>query len=191
MAGKVIIVSAPSGAGKTTIVKHLMGISDFKLAFSVSAATRPMREGEVNGRDYHFLSADRFKAMIDDNAFIEWEEVYKNCYYGTLKSEVDRIWKNGQNVLFDVDVRGGVNLKEKYGKDALALFIMPPSIEVLKERLERRGTESEEKINKRINKASLEIKFARKFDVTVTNDKLPVTLEETEKLVAGFLNKNS
>lgn len=191
MAGKVIIVSAPSGAGKTTIVKHLMGISDFKLAFSVSATTRPMREGEVNGRDYHFITADRFKAMIDDHAFIEWEEVYKNCYYGTLKSEVDRIWQNGQNVLFDVDVSGGVNLKEKYGKDALAIFIMPPSIEVLKERLERRGTESEEKIKKRINKASFEIKFARKFDVTVTNDKLPVTLEETAKLVAGFLNKTS
>jgi len=189
MAGKVIIVSAPSGAGKTTIVKHLMAISDFNLAFSVSAATRPMREGEVNGRDYHFITVDRFKTMIDDNAFIEWEEVYKNCYYGTLKSEVERIWNNGQNVLFDVDVMGGVNLKEKYGTDALALFIMPPSIEILQERLERRGTESEEKIKKRINKASLEIKFSRKFDVTVTNDKLPVALEETEKLVAGFLNK--
>jgi guanylate kinase len=191
MAGKVIIVSAPSGAGKTTIVKHLMGISDFKLAFSVSATTRPMREGEVNGRDYHFITVDRFKAMIDDNAFIEWEEVYKNCYYGTLKSEVDRIWQNGQNVLFDVDVKGGVNLKEKYGKDALAIFIMPPSIDVLRERLTSRGTESEEKINKRINKASFEIKFSRKFDVTVTNDQLSVALEETGKLVAGFLNKTS
>jgi len=191
MTGKVIIISAPSGAGKTTIVKHLIGKREFNLAFSISACTRPIRDGEVEGRDYYFLPVDQFKAMIDDNAFLEWEEVYKNSYYGTLKSEVERIWKNNQHVLFDVDVMGGVNLKEKYGEDALAIFIMPPSIEVLKERLEKRGTESGEKIRNRINKASLELKFARKFDIMVVNDELPRTLEETEKLVADFLNKTS
>jgi len=189
MAGKVIIISAPSGAGKTTIVKHLMGIDDFRLEFSVSACTRPIRNGEINGKDYHFMSVDRFKAMIDEGAFIEWEEVYKNYYYGTLKTEVDRILKQNRNVLFDVDVMGAVNLKEKYGKEALAVFIMPPSIDVLKERLEKRGTEHDEKIRNRINKASLEIKFARKFDQIVINDDLKTALKHTENLVAGFLNK--
>src|SRR5512133_1490994 len=182
MTGKVIIISAPSGAGKTTIVRHLLGIDALRLAFSVSACTRPMREGEVNGRDYHFMTVNRFKAMIEDNAFIEWEEVYKNSYYGTLKSEVNRIWQNNLHVLFDVDVMGGVNLKDKFGSNALAIFIMPPSLEVLKERLEKRGTESEEKIQNRINKAKLEIKFAPKFDVIVENNILSKTLEETEKL---------
>jgi len=189
MAGKVIIISAPSGAGKTTIVRHLMGIDDFRLEFSVSACTRPIRNGEINGKDYHFMSVDRFKAMIDEGAFIEWEEVYKNYYYGTLKTEVDRILKQNRNVLFDVDVMGAVNLKEKYGKEALAVFIMPPSIDVLKERLEKRGTEHDEKIRNRINKASLEIKFARKFDQIVINDDLKTALKHTENLVAGFLNK--
>lgn len=189
MAGKVIIISAPSGAGKTTIVKHLMGITDLKLTFSVSACTRPRREEEIDGRDYHFMTVDRFKALIDDGAFIEWEEVYKNSYYGTLKSEVEKIWATNRHVLFDVDVMGGVNLKDKYRDDALAVFIMPPSIEVLKLRLEKRGTESAEKIQNRINKASLEIKFARKFDIIVVNDELSRTLQETEKLVADFLNK--
>jgi guanylate kinase len=189
MAGKVVIISAPSGAGKTTIVKHLMSISELRLDFSVSACTRPIRNGEINGRDYHFLSVDQFKAMIDDGAFIEWEEVYKNYYYGTLKSEVDKIRAKNRNVLFDVDVMGGVNLKEKYGKDALALFIMPPSIEILKERLEKRGTDSDEKIRNRINKASLEIKFAKKFDVIVVNNNLPQTLKETEDIVSGFLDQ--
>ncbi len=190
MAGKVIIITAPSGAGKTTIVKHLLGIESFKLAFSISACTRPMRDGEVNGKDYFFMPVEKFQALIEENAFVEWEEVYKNSYYGTLKTEVERIRIGGHNVLFDVDVMGGVNLKDKYGADALSLFIMPPSIEILKQRLEQRGTETEEKIRNRINKASLEIKFARKFDITVVNDELSRTLQETEKLVAGFLSKN-
>lgn len=190
MAGKVVIISAPSGAGKTTIVKHLAKISEFRLEFSVSACTRPIRNGEINGRDYHFLSVDQFKAMIDDGAFIEWEEVYKNYYYGTLKSEVDKILAKSRNVLFDVDVMGAINLKEKYGKDALALFIMPPSIEVLKERLEKRGTDSDEKIRNRVNKASLEIKFAKKFDVIVVNNDLRKSLRETEDIVSRFLNVN-
>lgn len=187
MTGKAIIISAPSGAGKTTIVKHLLGIDDLKLSFSVSACTRPLREGEVNGRDYHFMAVDRFKSMIEDDAFVEWEEVYKNNYYGTLKSEVDRIWKMDRHVLFDVDVMGGVNLKSKFGTKALAVFIMPPSIEVLEQRLKFRGTESDEKLKNRINKASLELKFAKKFDVIVVNDDLNKAFEETGNLVADFL----
>lgn len=191
MTGKVVIISAPSGAGKTTIVRHLLGIGELKLDFSISACTRPMREGEVNGRDYHFITVDRFKSMIEDDAFVEWEEVYKNSYYGTLKTEVERIWKLNRHVLFDVDVMGGVNLKSKFGEKALAIFVMPPSVEVLKQRLEQRGTETEEKIANRIHKASLELKFARKFDVTVLNDDLANALGETEKLVAGFLNQTT
>jgi guanylate kinase len=187
MTGKVIIISAPSGAGKTTIVKHLLGLKELKLAFSVSACTRPMREGEVDGRDYQFMTVDRFKTLIEDDAFIEWEEVYKNNYYGTLKSEVDRIWKMNCHVLFDVDVMGGINLKSKFNENALAVFIMPPSLEVLKQRLELRGTETEEKIRNRVNKASLEIKFAKKFDVTIVNDDLDTTLKETVAAVTDFL----
>ena len=154
MEGKAVIISAPSGAGKTTIVKHLLGIKDLNLAFSVSACTRPVREGEIDGRDYYFMTVDQFKDKIDEGEFLEWEEVYKNCYYGTLKSEVERIWNMDRHVLFDVDVMGGINLKEKFGDKALAIFIMPPSIEVLRARLEDRGTESAEKIRNRINKAT-------------------------------------
>lgn len=187
MSGKVIIISAPSGAGKTTIVRHLLGIAKLQLDFSVSVCTRPMRDGEVNGRDYHFISVDRFKSMIDEDAFVEWEEVYKNNFYGTLKSEVERIWKMDHHVLFDVDVMGGVNLKSKFGDKALAIYIMPPSIEALKQRLQKRGTESDEKIANRINKASLELKFSGKFDVVVVNDELPRALEEVESLVTAYL----
>lgn len=186
-----MIISAPSGAGKTTIVRHLLGIPEFRLAFSVSACTRPKREGEEDGRDYFFLSVDRFKGMIDEGAFVEWEEVYKNSYYGTLKSEVERIWNAGQHVLFDVDVRGGVNLKNRFGKDALAVFVMPPSVETLKQRLEKRGTESEEKIRNRISKAALEMKFSRMFDISVVNDDLNLALREVESLVERFLNTHS
>lgn len=191
MAGKVIIISAPSGAGKTTIVRHLIGQSALNLAFSVSACTRAKRDHEVDGRDYYFMSVNDFRTLIDEGAFLEWEEVYKNGYYGTLKTEVDRIWEQQKHVLFDVDVVGGVNLKQIYGDNALAVFIMPPSIEVLRERLQKRGTETEEKIESRINKASLELKYAKKFDVIVLNDALPEALAETEKLVADFLAKNS
>ncbi len=187
MAGKAVIISAPSGAGKTTIVKHLLGIRELKLAFSISACTRPAREGEEDGRDYFFLKVDRFKSMIDEGAFIEWEEVYKNSYYGTLKCEVERIWNMDHHVLFDVDVMGGINLKNKFGENALSVFVMPPSIEVLKHRLESRGTEPEEKIRNRINKAVLELKYARKFDVILVNDNLAAALREAEQLVAGFL----
>lgn len=191
MQGKVIIITAPSGAGKTTIVRHLICMGEFRLDFSVSACTRPMRNGEIDGKDYHFMSVGEFKSLIDDGAFIEWEEVYKNSYYGTLKSEVEQIHGQNRNVLFDVDVLGAINLKEKYGDLALAIFVMPPSIAVLKERLEKRSTDSEEKIKSRINKATHEIKFAKKFDVIVINDDLRKTLTETENLVAGFLKRNS
>ena len=191
MSGKAVIISAPSGAGKTTIVKHLLGIKEFKLAFSISACTRPIREGEMEGRDYFFLDVDRFKSMIDEGAFVEWEEVYKNSYYGTLKSEVERIWKMDHHVLFDVDVMGGINLKNKFRENALAIFVMPPSIEILKQRLEARGTESDEKIRNRLNKAALELKFARKFDVILLNDNLAEALSEAEQLVAGFLKNTA
>jgi guanylate kinase len=190
MTEKVIIISAPSGAGKTTIVKHLLGISDFRLTFSISACTRPKRNGEIDGQDYQFITIDEFKSLIDEDAFVEWEEVYKNSYYGTRKTEVERIWRMNHHVLFDVDVMGGVNLKRIFGEKALAIFIMPPSIEVLKERLEQRGTESEEKIRNRINKATLEIKFAKMFDITVLNDDLSEALTKTEKLVADFLKQS-
>jgi guanylate kinase len=189
MEGKAVIISAPSGAGKTTIVKHLLKIKDLNLAFSVSACTRPVREGEMHGRDYYFMTLDEFKDKIEEGEFIEWEEVYKNCYYGTLRSEVSRIWSMNRHVLFDVDVMGGINLKEKLGDQALAVFIRPPSIEVLRARLEYRRTESAEKIRNRVNKANLELKFARKFDVILLNEKLDKALTEAEILVAGFLKK--
>jgi len=187
MTGKAVIISGPSGAGKTTIVKYLLSISKLKLAFSISACTRPIRDGEVNGRDYHFITVDQFKNRIDEGAFIEWEEVYKNSYYGTLKSEVECIWKSNYHALFDVDVMGGVNLKNKFGDNALAVFIMPPSIDVLKLRLKKRGTESEERIRNRINKATLELKFTRKFDVTLLNNNLAEVQKEAEQLVSAFL----
>jgi guanylate kinase len=191
MTGKAVIISAPSGAGKTTVVKHLLGIESLKLAFSVSACTRLMRAGEVDGRDYHFITVDRFKSLIDEGAFLEWEEVYKNNYYGTLKSEVERIWKTEHHVLFDVDVMGGINLKSKFGEKALSVFIMPPSIEVLQMRLQQRGTESAERLQNRINKAVHELKFVRKFDVTLLNDDLTEALQEAERLVFQFLQNPS
>lgn len=189
MPGKVIIISAPSGAGKTTIVNHLLSIEKFRLAFSISACTRNPRDGEVNGKDYYFISVDQFQSLIEEDAFVEWEEVYKNNYYGTLKKEVDRIWENKQVVLFDVDVVGGANLKAKYKDKALALFIMPPSLEVLEQRLRQRGTETEDKIRNRINKAKLELKYSGKFDEIIVNNDLCVALQDTEKLVEAFLDK--
>ncbi|MBP1668803.1 MAG: guanylate kinase [Bacteroidetes bacterium] len=187
MSGKVIIVSAPSGAGKTTIVKHLLARENLHLEFSISACTRPKREDETEGRDYYFMTVDEFRSKIEDNQFLEWEEVYKGSYYGTLKSEVDRIWKNHNHILFDVDVEGAVNLKQYFGEKALSVFIMPPSIEELQRRLEKRGMDSPEKIRKRINKAGYEIKFVSKFDRTIINDDLDKALQEADEMVSAFL----
>jgi guanylate kinase len=187
MVGKVVIISAPSGAGKTTIVKHLLKNSSLNLSFSVSACTRSPREGEVDGKDYYFLTVNQFRDKIEEGEFIEWEEVYKNQYYGTLRSEVSRIWAAGSHVLFDVDVMGGIHLKEKFGEQALSIFVKPPSLEVLRARLESRGTESADKIRNRVNKATLELKFAHKFDKVLLNDVLDKALREAEHLVTSFL----
>jgi len=189
MSRKVIIVSAPSGAGKTTIVKHLLSLKNLHLEFSISACTRPKREDETDGRDYYFMTVDEFRSKIEDNLFLEWEEVYKGSYYGTLKSEVERIWKNGNPILFDVDVEGAVNLKQYFGEKALSVFIMPPSIEELQRRLEKRGMDSPEKIRKRINKAGYEIKFVSKFDRTIINDDLNKALQEAEEMAFEFLTQ--
>ncbi|MBN2480594.1 MAG: guanylate kinase [Bacteroidales bacterium] len=185
--GKTVIITAPSGAGKTTVVKHLLGIEDLNLEFSISACTRPPREGEVHGRDYYFMSTDSFKNKIEEDEFVEWEEVYKNSFYGTLKTEVRRIWRSNRNILFDVDVMGGISLKQKFGERAFALFIMPPSLDVLRNRLKIRGLDSPVVIENRINKASLEIRYAGRFDATLVNDMLDETLKQAEKLVRCFL----
>lgn len=187
--GKIVIITAPSGAGKTTIVRHLTDNEDLDLEFSISACTRPKREGEVHGRDYYFMSVDSFKDKIEEDAFIEWEEVYKNSYYGTLKTEVSRIWGKKHNVLFDVDVKGAITLKQLFGQEALSLFIMPPSMDILKQRLEFRGTDNPSSLESRINKATLEIKYAARFDRVIVNDYLPDALSEAENLVRDFLGK--
>ncbi|MCK4745611.1 MAG: guanylate kinase [Bacteroidales bacterium] len=187
MKGKAIIFSAPSGSGKTTIVKHLLQ-QEMNLEFSVSACSRELRENEVNGKDYYFLSVEKFKAGIEKGDFIEWEEVYKNHYYGTLKSELERIWNAGRQVIFDVDVVGGKNLKNAFGNDALAVFVQPPSIEVLEQRLRDRSTDPEEKIMDRIAKASQEMKYADQFDVIIINDRLDDALAKAEKIVSEFLS---
>ncbi len=186
MPGKLVIFSAPSGAGKTTIVKHLLK-QNLGLEFSISAASRQKRPKEVHGRDYYFLSADEFMEKIRNNEFIEWEEVYENHFYGTLKSEVERIWKNGHSVIFDVDVTGGLNIKKQYGDKALAVFVLPPSIEELRNRLTLRSTESPENLKKRIEKAEAEISFSNRFDVRIVNDVLNEALQEATDLVRNFL----
>jgi guanylate kinase len=187
--GKSIIITAPSGAGKTTIVRHLIGSGYLGLEFAISACTRPRREGEVHGRDYYFMTVDAFKDKIEEDAFVEWEEVYKNSYYGTLKKEVERIWTGNRNVLFDVDVKGALSLKKLLGSDALSLFIMPPSLEILKKRLESRGSDNTDAIESRINKAAHEIKYAQRFDRIIINDKLKDALAEAESLVSEFLGR--
>ena len=185
--GKAIIFSAPSGAGKTTIVKSLLA-NKLPLSFSISACSRQKRENEINGKDYHFLSIEDFKQKINEQAFIEWEEVYENNYYGTLKSEIERIWNDKKHVVFDVDVVGGLNLKKHFGNNALAIFIQPPSMDVLIERLRNRATESEASLNKRINKAKHEMNYSPSFDSIIINDQLEETIEVAEKKVKDFLN---
>lgn len=188
MEGKLVIFSAPSGSGKTTIVKQLLKVFP-KIEFSVSACSRTMREGEMDGKDYHFLSPTEFRKRIENNDFVEWEEVYPGSYYGTLRSELERIWAKGNHVAFDVDVKGGLNLKKKFGDRALAIFVMPPSIEELRKRLVNRGTESIESIEKRVGKAAEELTFAKYFDMIIVNDSLDKAVQETLGHVRTFLNE--
>lgn len=186
MAGKAIIFSAPSGSGKTTIVKHLLK-NNPDLGFSISASTRDKRgRKEENGKDYYFLSPQDFKKKIDEDAFIEWEEVYEGNFYGTLKSEIERIWKEGKNVIFDVDVKGGLNLKKYFGDKALSIFVKVPSLEVLKERLHDRGTETEEQLSRRLFKAEFEMTFQDKFDKVLVNKNLDKSLAEAQQLYDSF-----
>ncbi|HNY01206.1 MAG TPA: guanylate kinase [Bacteroidales bacterium] len=185
--GKAIIVSAPSGAGKTTIVKHLLKSLPV-LEFSVSACSRTRREEETDGKDYYFISGDEFRNRISRDEFVEWQEVYPGSYYGTLKSEMDRIWSLGKAPIFDVDVKGGLNLKKYFGANGLAIFIHPPSIEELENRLRKRGTESPESLEKRLDKAAYELSFADRFDRIVINDNLEVKCREVADLVQCFLN---
>ena len=188
MKGKLIIFSAPSGAGKTTIVRHLLE-KNLNLGFSVSATSRAPRPNEIDGIDYHFLSVDKFKLKIENDEFLEWEEVYKNVYYGTLKSEVEEKRNRGQHVIFDVDVVGGLNIKKFYGNEALAVFVQPPSVEELRNRLKNRSTETEEKIQMRIEKAEHELSFAGRFDVIVINNELEQACNDALMIIRGYLKK--
>lgn len=185
---KCIIFSAPSGAGKTTIVKRLLA-EGFPLEFSISAATREKRGAEENGKDYYFLSVEEFKNRIEKEDFIEWEEVYEDHFYGTLKTEIERIWESGKAVIFDVDVIGGINLKKHFGDNALSLFVMPPSLKALEERLNGRGTDTPERIEKRLAKAKQELVTADQFDFVVLNDDLEKAVGAANLIVKKFLDK--
>jgi len=184
--GKVIIFSAPSGAGKTTIVRALLDVIS-ELSFSISACSRAPRGHEVNGKDYHFIGIEGFKNKINNNEFVEWEEVYQDHFYGTLNSELTRIWNANKTVVFDVDVVGGMSLKNKFGKKALAIFVMPPSLMVLEKRLRNRNTDSEQKIRQRLEKAEQEISLSSGFDVILKNDKLDIAISEANAIVNQFL----
>ena len=186
--GKLIIFSAPSGAGKTTIVHHLLKTYPDNISFSISATTRPPRGEEKHESDYYFVSKEEFLHKVAKHDFVEFEEVYAGTFYGTLKSEIQRIWDQGKTVIFDLDVEGGLRLKKKYGKNALAIFVMPPSLEVLVERLSGRGTESPEKVKERIAKAEKELAYADKFDVILKNYDLTVACKEAENLLVNLLN---
>jgi guanylate kinase len=188
MSGKLIIFSAPSGAGKSTIVHHILGCG-FNLEFSVSATSRAPRGNEVHGVDYYYLTPEEFRSKIRKNEFLEYEEVYPDSFYGTLRSEVQRITGQGKNVVFDIDVLGGINIKKQYDEQALALFVAPPSIEVLHQRLISRGTDTPEMIAKRIGKAEFELSFAPQFDKVVVNDDLEEAKKEAERLIREFLSK--
>ena len=184
--GKLIVISAPSGAGKTSIVSYLLKNME-TLSFSISACSREKRENEIEGKDYHFLGIEGFKKSIKEDSFLEWEEVYKNQFYGTLKSEVKRIWSEGRTVIFDVDVVGGLNIKKQYPKECLSIFIMPPSLEVLAERLIGRGSESDESLQKRLDKSEEEISQNQEFDIVILNDDLSIACEETQQVITNFI----
>jgi guanylate kinase len=184
--GKLIVVTAPSGAGKTTIVHYLLNTFE-NLAFSVSATTRNRRQNETEGRDYYFISADEFRKLVGQGAFLEWEEVYENQYYGTLKREVERLWSEGKHVVFDIDVKGALNIKKIYPENTLTIFVKPPSPEILFERLRKRKSESEESLQKRIAKAAYELTFEDRFDYVLKNDVLEEALKKAETVVAAWL----
>lgn len=186
---KVIIVTAPSGAGKTTIVRHLLE-QITELSFSVSATTRPKRGHEVDGKDYYFLSDENFQSRIDAGDFLEWEEVYSGSRYGTLRLEVDRLWSQGKSVIFDVDVKGALNLKKAYPEQSLAIFIQPPSVDALEQRLRKRETEDESSLQKRLGRSKAELEYAAQFDHVLINDHLETALEEALRLVERFLHRS-
>lgn len=189
MDGKLIIFSAPSGSGKTTIVRHLLA-ENANLGFSISACTRDRRgRAEQNGKDYYFLTPDEFKQKIDNNEFVEWEEVYVGAFYGTLKSEIERLWESGKHVLFDVDVQGGLKLKEYYGDKALAVFVRVPDEETLRQRLIGRGTETEDSLSKRLFKVHFEMSFQNRFDVVLVNDDLEASYQKAQQLVDDFVKE--
>jgi len=187
MEGKLIIFSAPSGAGKTTIVKRLLEKYGDKIAFSISASTREPRAGEVDGTDYYFISKEEFLHRIAKKEFVEFEEVYSGTFYGTLRSEIERIWEEGKAVIFDIDVIGGLHLKRKFGDNALAVFVQPPTLDVLIDRLRGRGTDSEEKLKERIEKADKELAYADKFDVILKNDNLEDACNEASDLLLNYV----
>ena len=187
--GKALIFSAPSGSGKTTIVKHLLETYP-ELSFSISACTRDKRgRNEDNGKDYYFMTPEEFKTKIDKGEFIEWEEVYPGNFYGTLKSEIDRIWEEGKHVIFDVDVKGGLSLKEYFAEKALAVFVKVPNLGVLKERLNDRGTETEGSLSQRLFKARFEMSFEEKFDITLVNEKLQESFDKAKNLYTSFVKQ--
>ncbi len=186
--GKLIIISAPSGTGKSTIIGELIKDASLKLEFSISATTRAPRQGEVDGVNYYFLTLDQFQKAIANDEFAEYEEVYAGRYYGTLKKEIARITENGNNVILDIDVKGGVNVKKMYGNDAISVFIAPPSIDTLRQRLTSRATDNAQEIEKRIAKAAFELGFADKFDKRVVNDDLTTAVEQTRSIIKEFIN---
>ncbi|MDB4241380.1 guanylate kinase [Polaribacter sp.] len=188
--GKLFVFSAPSGSGKTTIVRHLLQQERFNLAFSISATSREPRGFEKDGEDYYFISLRDFKDKIKEDAFLEWEEVYRDNFYGTLKTEVERIWAQKKHVIFDIDVVGGLRIKKKFPENTLSVFVKPPSVDELKIRLKKRSTESEDKINMRIAKASVELATAPQFDKIIKNYDLEVALKEAEALMSDYLGFN-
>jgi guanylate kinase len=187
-AGKLVIVAGPSGTGKTTIVRHLLGVFP-KLAFSISACSRPARKNEVDGEDYYFLTQDKFRERIDKGEFLEWEEVYPGSFYGTLRTEVERLWNAGRHVIFDIDVKGALNLKKNFPDKSITIFIEPPSVKVLEQRLRDRNTETQEILDQRIGKAKEELMYVDKFDNVVQNIELQKALIDTETIVHEFLRE--